>query len=204
MPCIRAYRKIGTRDPSPGTQDPGPFIWDSEPGSHERDPRPIRGTRELGPSTWDPFWNIHTPILAICHMKDYMERNNFDLRSTFWKWLLHVLIYVWKVCHKNVTFNRQKLYEKVIRWIVATNALARFHIVTYSYAALFSRKINLCETKSIFYSLGNWVWQKMNDIFWMYIKNKDEVTLHSFRNIAYLSSYLRLKRFAWKRDYVIS
>ena len=197
MPCIRAYRKIGARDPLPGTQDPGPI-------SEIRDPRPIRAIRDLGPSTWNPFWNIHTPILAICHMKAYMERNNFDLRSTFWKWLRQVLTCVWKVCHKNVTFKRQKLYAKVIHWIVATDALARFHIVTYSYAALFSRKINLCETKSIFYSLRNCVWQKMNDIFWMFIKNKDEVTLDSFRNFAYLSSYLRLKRFAWKRDYVIS
>ena len=44
----------------------------------------------------------------------------------------------------------------------------------------------------------------MNNIFWKYIKNKGEVTLDSFRNFAYFSSYLRLKSFARKQDYVIS
>ena len=36
------------------------------------------------------------------------------------------------------------------------------------------------------------------------MKNKGKVTLESFRNFAYVSSYLHLKRFAWKGDYVMS
>ena len=28
---------------------------------------------------------FHTPILAVCQMKDYKERNNFILRATIWK-----------------------------------------------------------------------------------------------------------------------
>ena len=35
----------------------------------------------------------------------------------------------------------------------------------------------------------------MNNIFWKCIKNKGEVTLDSFRNLAYLSSYLAFKEF---------
>ena len=34
-------------------------------------------------------------------------------------------------------------------------------------------------------------------------KKKNEVTLDSFWNFAYVSSYLHLKSFVWKRDYVI-
>ena len=40
--------------------------------------------------------------------------------------------------------------------------------------------------------------------FWKYIKNKGGVTFGSFPNFAYISSYLHLKSFAWKRDYIIS
>ena len=108
------YVGPGTRDLGSGTLHLGPKTQDLGPIRGTRDQGPLRGTRDLEPSIWDPFWNIHTHTLAICHMKDYVERNNFDLRSTFWKWLLHVLNCVWKVRHKNVTFKREKLYEKVI------------------------------------------------------------------------------------------
>ena len=36
------------------------------------------------------------------------------------------------------------------------------------------------------------------------MKNNGKVTLGSFRNFAYVSSYLRLKNFTWKRDCAIS
>ena len=62
----------------------------------------------------------------------------------------------------------------------------------------------LCETNNFFYSLKNLVWHEINNICWKYIKTKDEATLDSFRNFAYASSYLHLKSFAWKQDYVIS
>ena len=176
----------------PGTRNPGPILGtqDPEPIGETQDSRPLLGTWELRLSTWDPSWIIQTPILAIRHMKDYMERKNFNLSSNFWRWLLHVLNCVWKVLHKNVTFKREKLYEKVM--IVAANVFARFRIVTHSYAASFLRKVVLCETNNICYSLGHCAWHKMNNIF------------YRFRNFAYLSSYLHLKSFAWKWDYVIS
>ena len=70
-----AYQKRGTRDMELRTRDPRPAA--NDPSPETRDPEPICGTRDLGllrrtqdlgPSTWDSFWNIHTPILVICHM----------------------------------------------------------------------------------------------------------------------------------------
>ena len=55
-------------------------------------------------------------------------------------------------------------------------------------------------TNNIFYSLRNQKWDKTNSWSLKYIKNKYEVTLNSFANFAYVSSYLYLKDFAWKRD----
>ena len=37
-------------------------------------------------------------------------------------------------------------------------------------------------------------------LIFKYIKNKYEVTLNSFGNFTYVSSYMHLKDFAWKRD----
>ena len=57
---------------------------------------------------------FHTPILAMHQMKDYKERNDFILRTTFWKWLVPMPKCVWKVHHKIWTLQLQKLYQKVI------------------------------------------------------------------------------------------
>ena len=134
--------------------------------------------------------NIQTTILPICYMTDYMERNNFVLRSAIWKWLLHWVKCVWKWGHKNLAFKRQKLYEKDIHQIVATNGHARFCIVTHRYVALFLRKLILCQTNNIFYSQGNHIWHKMNSIF------------HNFACLC--QQFLCLNSFAWKRDWLIS
>ena len=55
---------------------------------------------------------------------------------------------------QKLKFLTAKDMRKTIRQIVATNALARFRIVTYCYAASFSRKTILCKTNNVFYSLG--------------------------------------------------
>ena len=44
----------------------------------------------------------------------------------------------------------------------------------------------------------------MNAKFWKNVQNKGKETLDSFRNFAYVSSYLVLKNFAWKWDCPIS
>ena len=88
--------------------------------------------------------------------------------------------------------------------IVDVIGLERFRIVTHSNAASFSRKVILCETNNIFYSREYQVWHKDDIRFWKSVKNKAEVTLDSFRNFAYVSSYLHLNDLTWKRDYAIS
>ena len=107
-------------------------------------------------------------------------------------------------CHKNVFSTLWRLDKNFMSDIVDAIALERFRIVTHSNAASFSRKVILCETNNIFYSREYQVWHKDDNRFWKVIKNKGDVTQDSFRNFAYVSSYLRLKTFAWKRDYVIS
>ena len=133
-------------------------------------------------------------------MKDDKKRNHFSLRTMIWKCLLPMLKCVWNVYHKNWTFQRQKVYKNVINWIVASNALARFRIVTHCYATSFLRKIILYETNNIFYSLGNQKLDRTNSWSLKYIENKYEVTLDSFANFADVSSCLHLEGFAWKRD----
>ena len=97
---------------------------------------------------------------------------------------------------RNLTSKQQRLYEKEIHQIVVTNAIPRFRIVTYRYAASFLRKVILCEINNIFFIQTNCIWHKMNNIFRKYVKNKGEVTQDSFRNFVYASSYLRLNSFA--------
>ena len=78
----------------------------------------------------------------------------------------------------------------------------------HSYALLYClvlyKKRFFCETNNIFYSIENRIWDKTKWQFWNYIKNKGKVTLESFQNLPYVSSYLYLKGFAWKQDYLIS
>ena len=47
---------------------------------------------------------FHSPTFTIWQVKDYKERNNFILRTTFWKCLVPMPKCVWKVHHKNWTF----------------------------------------------------------------------------------------------------
>ena len=73
----------------------------------------------------------------------------------------------------------------------------------HSYAASLSIKLVLCETNNLFFSRKYYLWHKSSVIFWKVVKNNNEVRLDSFRNFAYVSSYLNSKSLAWKRDYVI-
>ena len=79
--------------------------------------------------------------------------------------------------HKNLFSTIWHLDKNFTCHIVAVIALARFCIVTHSYAASFSRKVILCETNNIFCSREYWVWHKVKTIFWKFIKNKVEVML---------------------------
>ena len=50
-------------------------------------------------TTWVKTY-FHTHILAIWQIKDYKEKSNFILRTTFWKSLVIMPKCVWKVYHK--------------------------------------------------------------------------------------------------------
>ena len=54
---------------------------------------------------------FHNPIVAIQQMKDYKERNNFILRTTFWKCLVPMPKCVWKV-HPITNFVMAKATSK--------------------------------------------------------------------------------------------
>ena len=111
------------------------------------------------------------------------------------------------LCYWHLKFTPEKPNSYImvsVADVVALIKVERFHIVTHCYAASFSPKLILCESNNIFYSREYWVRHKENNKFWKFIKNEHEVTLNSFRNFAYLSSYLHSKGFTWKRDYIIS
>ena len=93
--------------------------------------------------------------------------------------------------------------QKLLYHIVVMIMLKRFCILTHCWASSFFIKTSFCKTY-IFYSLENRIWDKTKYWFWKYIKKKGKVTLESFRNLSYVSSYLHLKSFAWKRDCLIS
>ena len=57
---------------------------------------------------------FHTPVFTIFHVKDYKDRNNLILRTTFWKSLVPMPKWVWKVYRKNWTLKWQKLYQNVL------------------------------------------------------------------------------------------
>ena len=46
---------------------------------------------------------FHSPYICYMQLKDYKERNNFILITTFWKYLVPMPKCVWKVHHKNWT-----------------------------------------------------------------------------------------------------
>ena len=84
---------------------------------------------------------FHTPILTICQMKDYLEKNNFISRTTFWKCLLPMLKCIWKVHHKKRALKLQKLYHISYKLDIAANPSVHSLIGTHSSAASFSIRL---------------------------------------------------------------
>ena len=136
-------------------------------------------------------------------MKNDKERSYFSLRTMFYKCLFSMPKCVWKVHHKNWSFQWQKytkkLYAKyshkcprtfphsyvLLRCLVPLEKPFYVKLTTFStaYGAKNETKL-IADLKST--------------------SKKYEVTLESFPNFAYVSSYLHLKHFAWKREYTIS
>ena len=118
-------------------------------------------------------------------------------RPRFWD------IDIWSWHHKNLFPTSWYLCQNFTCHNVPTVASERFRIITHRLVASFSWKVILCKTNNIFHSLENLIGHNMNSVFSKYIKNKGKVTLDSFLHFACDSSYLRLKRFGWKRDCLI-
>ena len=88
--------------------------------------------------------------------------------------------------------------------MIALIALSRFCIVTHIYPASLLQKVILCEKLTTLSTTTETTSDKMDDRFWKYNKNKGNLVLDNFRNFGYISSYLRLNIFAWKRLHNIS
>ena len=74
---------------------------------------------------------FNTFILALWLMKNYKERNNFVLRTTFWKCMLSMPKCVRKVHHKNWAFLIAKTVSKSYKIDCSCKCLCRF---AHSYA----------------------------------------------------------------------
>ena len=84
-------------------------------------------------------------------------------------------------------------------YIICAITLERFHVVTDSCTALFSGKTCFYET-NIFY-VKNWKDLRKNIIcFRKCMQSKGNVSIETFQNFAYVSSYLQTKTFARKRE----
>ena len=81
--------------------------------------------------------------------------------------------------------------------------MKRFHIVGRSYTASLSIRTRFYETNNIFY------FKNLSDLhknvydLWMYIQNESNVSLDTFRNFAFVSTYLQTKTVARKEDCAI-
>ena len=80
--------------------------------AHEWHENDTSATRTILIKTWLKTY-IHTPILAIWEMKGYIERNNFFLKTTFWKCLVPMPKCLWKVNHKIELCNRKSYTKNV-------------------------------------------------------------------------------------------
>ena len=128
----------------------------------------------------------------------------FETFIKAWRYTRFHVIGTWSSWYKNLFSTMPYLHLKFIRHMVAVVTLSCFRMVTHSYAASFSLKIILNEANNFFFSQEYQLLEKVNDRFWKYIKNKGEVTLDTFPNFAYVSSYLHLNTLTWKRGCTIT
>ena len=82
--------------------------------------------------------------------KDYKERNNFILRTTFFYSSFSCKMRL-KSAARKLNFVMSKAISKRYTLDCCYNALARSCIVTHGNAALFLIKTILCETNNIFW-----------------------------------------------------
>ena len=121
------------------------------------------------------------------HIKLEKGRNSF---SRYW----HPKFMPEKLIFRNIT-SVSKLY-------MAYRSPKSTCTFPHKYTQLRSLVLVLWETYNIF--LFFTFSQKTDNVFWQSIKNKGYLTVNTFPNYAYVSSYFHFKSFAWKRDWTIS
>ena len=102
---------------------------------------------------------FHNPIFTIWQLKDYKERNNFILRTTFWKCLTTVPKYIWNDAPQKLNFIMAKDISKSYTLDCSCS------IVTHSSAASFSIKTILRENTNILFGKNYCKLSKMNARF---------------------------------------
>ena len=79
---------------------------------------------------------------------------NFIVRTIFWKSLVSMLKCVWKVLHKNWTFNGKSYIKKLYTRLLLQMPL---HVPAWT---------TLCETNNILFSKNYWKLDKVNVKSW--------------------------------------
>ena len=135
---------------------------------------------------------FHSPAFTIWQVKDYKERNNFILKTTFWKCLMSMP----KDTTKTELFNGKRYIRKLFtRFQLHVDALAQSNIVGHSNAASFRIKTILCENINVLFSKNDWKLGKMNAIFsWkrdFLISSKLQMSQISPRS--FLISYIQIE-----------
>ena len=157
----------------------------------------------IGVPLYCKFLKHFNVIFNLLSCEGHRARMKFRQETWQGQSLIFALLTLEVHPQKNLILTLRYLYQNFRCHNVALKEVEPFCIVTHCYTASFSWKLILCET-NIFYSQEYKVWHKDNYKFWKFIINKHEVTLNSFWNFAYVSSYLHSKIFAWKQDYIIS
>lgn len=91
------------------------------------------------------FTDAKTLIFDLCHVKDHGANMNFQIKTRVGEELVFMLL----TLGVHAIFHNMSVSKQLFKPAVMT--LARFRIVTHSYAALFSKKTILCEIGNIFY-----------------------------------------------------
>ena len=102
-----------------------------------------------------------------------------------------------KSAPQKLNFLMAKVIQKSYAWIAATNGLASFPIVTHCYTIECLRGKPFYVKQATFST----AWRTKNEAKPIADPTSiSKVNMRSRRTVAYVSSYLHLKDFAWERD----
>ena len=112
---------------------------------------------------------FHTLTFTIWQVKDYKERNNFILETTFWKCLVS-MPNEFKKCTKKTLM--VKALSKRCTLDCSCKCPCTFPHSSHSNTASFLIKTILCGNSNILFSKNYWKLRKMNGRFWRTFNKK--------------------------------